>query len=232
MECRDILKELSILYVEDEDDIREMLRDVLKKDFKRFVIAKNGKEGLEKFQENGFDIVITDIEMPIMDGMSLAKEIKKISKCVPVILLTAHSQKERLFLAIDIGVNKYLVKPFTPDKLLDEICRVAKEYLQKDKILRLNDNLYFDQIRRELLSRDKKAISLTKKELEFLELLIKNRNRVVTTKEISNIIWKDEAFTEAALRALVKRVRQKTSKELIKNFPGIGYKLIANNKNK
>ncbi len=69
------------------------------------------------------------------------------------------------------------------------------------------------------------SITLTKKELKFFELLVKNRERVVTFEEIENYVWKDEVFTEAALRALVKRVRQKISKELIKNFPGIGYKL-------
>ncbi len=78
--CKEILSDLSILYVEDEDSIREMLRDVLKGDFKRFVIAKDGVEGLKKFKNSEFDIVITDIEMPNMDGMELAKEIKKFLK--------------------------------------------------------------------------------------------------------------------------------------------------------
>lgn len=223
--CKEILSDLSILYVEDEDCIREMLRDVLKGDFKRFVIAKDGVEGLKKFKNSEFDIVITDIEMPNMDGMELAKEIKKISKETPVVLLTAYSEKERLFRAIDVGVNKYLVKPFTPDKLLDIICKIAKKYLQKDKIVKLSDEFYFDFKKREVYTKERVSITLTKKELKFFELLVKNRERVVTFEEIENYVWKDEVFTEAALRALVKRVRQKISKELIKNFPGIGYKL-------
>jgi len=224
--CEEILKEISILYVEDEDDIREMLKDVIKDDFKRFVTARDGVEGLKKFKKGEFDIVITDIEMPKMDGMSLAEEIKKISKNTPVILLTAYSEKERLFRAIDIGITKYLVKPFTPDKLLDVVCDIAKKYLQKDKIIRLNEDLYYDIRKKEVCSNDKKFVSLTRKELCFLELLIKNRDRVVTIEEIEHIVWQDEVFTEAALRALVKRVRQKTSKDLVKNYPGIGYKLV------
>jgi len=164
--------------------------------------------------------------MPKMDGMSLAEEIKKISKNTPVILLTAYSEKERLFRAIDIGITKYLVKPFTPDKLLDVVCDIAKKYLQKDKIIRLNEDLYYDIRKKEVCSNDKKFVSLTRKELCFLELLIKNRDRVVTIEEIEHIVWQDEVFTEAALRALVKRVRQKTSKDLVKNYPGIGYKLV------
>ncbi len=227
--CKEILMDLSILYVEDEEDIREMLKDVLKDDFKRFITAKDGEEGFRKFKEIKFDIVVTDIEMPKMDGMTLAKSIKKISKETPVILLTAYSEKERLFHAIDVGVNKYLVKPFTPDKLLNVICEIAKEHLQKDKIVKLNDELYFDLRKRGVYTKEGESITLTRKELKFLELLVKNRDRVVTIEEIESVIWRDEIFTEAALRALVKRVRQKTSKEMIKNFPGIGYKLIKYN---
>jgi len=226
MSCEEILKGLSILYVEDEDDIREMLKDVTMDEFKRFITAKDGIEGLQKFKENGFDIVITDIEMPKMDGLSLAEEIKKISKQIPVILLTAYSEKERLFKAIDVGVVKYLVKPFTPDKLLDVICEIAKKHLEIDKKIELLPNIYYDKSKKEVFTKDGKPINLTKKELQFLELLIKNRDRVVTIKEIESEIWHDVGFSEAALRALVKRVRQKTSKDLIKNYPGIGYKLV------
>ena len=227
--CESILKDLSILYVEDEDDIREMLKDVLKDDFKKFVTAKNGEEGLQKFKELKFDIVITDIEMPKMDGLTLAQNIKKISKDTPVILLTAYSEKERLFKAIDVGVTKYLVKPFTPEKLLDVICEIAKTHLEMDKRIKLTQNLYYDKRKKEVFDESGNPVALTKKELQFLELLIKNRDRVVTIEEIENVIWNDEAFTEAALRALVKRVRQKTSKDLIKNYPGMGYKLVIGN---
>ena len=223
--CEEILKSLSILYIEDEENIREMLKDVLKDDFKKFITAKDGMDGLQKFKEYNFDIVVTDIEMPKMDGLTLANEIKKISKNIPIILLTAYSEKERLFKAIDVGVAKYLVKPFTPDKLMEVICDIAKKELEIDKKIELDENFYYDKIKKEVFDKDGNRIKLTKKELQFLELLIKNRDRVVTLEEIENIIWHDEAFSEAALRALVKRVRQKTSKDLIKNFPGIGYKL-------
>ncbi len=223
--CGEILKELSILYVEDEDEIREMLKDVLQEDFKRFVTARDGREGLSKFKESRFDIVITDIEMPKMDGLELAKEIRAISKETPVILLTAYSEKERLFKAIDVGVSKYLVKPFTPDKLLEVVCEIAKEHLERHRMVNLGDRFIFDTRKREVLTKEGDVVPLTRKELNFFELLVKNRDRVVTVEEIESVIWCDEIFTEAALRALVKRVRQKTAKDLIKNFPGIGYKL-------
>ncbi len=221
MECNEILKFLNILYVEDEQGIRETLKDVFEEDFNSFEVAKDGKEGLEKFKKNSFDIVITDIEMPFMNGMELTREIKEISPSTPVILLTAYSEKKRLFEAIDIGVNKYLVKPFTPEKLLDTICELAKKF--KSFKIKLGEDLYYDREKRALLTKDNSFIKLTKKENLFLELLINNKNRVVSIKEIKDVVWKDGGFSETALRALVKRVRQKSSKELIKNFPSLGY---------
>ena len=113
-----------------------------------------------------------------------------------------------------------------PEKLLEIICEISKKELEIDKKILLAENLYYDKLRKEVVDQNDVPIKLTKKELQFLELLIKNRGRIVTLQEIENSIWESENFTHIALRALVKRVRQKTSKELIKNFPGIGYKLV------
>ncbi len=221
MECENIFKFLNILYVEDEQGIRETLKDVFEDDFNSFEVAKDGKEGLEKFKNKSFDIVITDIEMPLMNGMELTREIKEISRDTPVILLTAYSEKKRLFEAIDIGVNKYLVKPFTPEKLLETICELAKKF--KTFKIKLQEGLYYDREKRALLREGEELIKLTKKENLFLEILINNKNRVVSVNEIKDFVWREGGFSETALRALVKRVRQKSSKELIKNFPGLGY---------
>ena len=224
MNCDELLKTLNILYAEDEEGIRETLKDVLEEEFNRFETAKNGKEALDLFINRSFDIVITDIEMPIMNGMEFAKEIKNISQNTPVLLLTAYSEKERLFEAIDIGINKYLVKPFTPEKLLETICEIAKKFTSLK--VKIGDNFYYDKLKRTIFDKEGKIVNLTKKELSFLELLIKNRKRAVRVEEIKNEIWEDETFTQNALRTLVKRVRQKTSKEIIRNFPAIGYGIL------
>ncbi|WP_200762784.1 response regulator transcription factor [Nitrosophilus alvini] len=223
--CKKLLKELSLLYVEDEKNIRELLKDVLSGDFKNFYTASDAQEGMEIFMSKKPDIVVTDIEMPGTNGLEFAKEIKQISKNTPVLLLTAYSEKERLFKAIDVGVNKYLVKPFTPEKLLDVLCEIAEGLYKENIFVNLGEGFVFDMKKRELLNSKKEPIILTKKELLFVELLAKNLGRVVTIEEIRSTVWQDDIFTEAALRALVKRVRQKSSKTLIKNFPGIGYKI-------
>lgn len=222
MECNQILKNLKVLYVEDEEPIRELMQEVLSGEFKEFQTAGDGIEGLQKFQESDFDMVITDIEMPRLDGLELAARIKKLSATTPVILLTAYSQKERLFKAIDAGVSKYLVKPFTPDKLLSVVCELAKE--RCDLKVLLGNNTFYD-FATKTIEKSGEVVKLTKKEAAFLELLLAFSDRIVRMEEIARHLWPQGDFSEDALRALVKRVRKKSFKELIKNYPALGYKI-------
>ena len=176
MECSQILKNLKILYVEDEDPIRELMQEVLADEFERFETAKDGIEGLQKFGQSNFDMVITDIEMPRLGGLELAARIKKLSRTTPVVLLTAYSEKERLFKAIDAGVAKYLIKPFTPDKLLQVVCDLAKE--RCDLKVLLKDDIFYDYATK-TIHRGEEIVKLTKKEAAFLELLLQFSDRIV-----------------------------------------------------
>jgi len=223
MRCEEVVKNLKILYVEDEDEIRELMQDVLGEDFALFETAKDGQEGLAKFIEGNFDCVITDIQMPGMDGLEVAEKIKKI-KNIPVILLTAYSEKERLFKAIDVGVSKYLVKPFTPEKLLDVLCEIFE---QKDQILLGKDLLYCKS--KGEIKRGEEINKLTKKEKILLDLLLESSDRIVSNKEIEEAVWPQGDFSQDALRTLVKRLRKKTDKDLIENFSGLGYKIKLGN---
>ncbi|HEF9872683.1 TPA: response regulator, partial [Campylobacter coli] len=105
------MKELVILVVEDEVKIRESLVNVLSSRYSKVIGAQNGDEGLKKFKKFKPDLIITDIAMPIMDGLDMAKEIKEIANDVPIVVLSAYSEKERLLRSIDIGIDKYLIKP-------------------------------------------------------------------------------------------------------------------------
>ncbi|MRI59076.1 MAG: DNA-binding response regulator [Epsilonproteobacteria bacterium] len=224
MGCQEILKNVSILYVEDEEDIRNLLADVLKDEFKRFDTARNGEEGLKKFYQGEYDCLITDIEMERMDGLTLAQQVRDKEDSIPIILLTAYSEKERLFRAIDIGVTKYLVKPFTPDKLLEVVCEIFQKEFKKRHIYDLGEGFLYDRDKGELKSKEE-TVSLTKKEKLFLDLLLKYKDRVVGFDEIEKEVWDGVDFSENALRTLVKRVRKKTYKDLIKNYSGLGYKI-------
>ena len=219
-----ILKNLTVLLVEDDSDSKKIMHDVLSDNFEKVFTAQNGDEGLKKFKKYNPNMVITDAFMPISDGLDMTRFIKEISKDTPVIVLSAHSEKETLLKAIDVGVDKYLIKPIMADDLLKTIENVAKNKIETSNIIQVANGYSFNKIKRVLI-RDGVEISLTKKELAFISLLIKRLGTLVLHDEIKSVVWVGESVTEAAIRTFVKRVRDKVGNSFIKNVPGLGYKI-------
>ncbi|MEZ7934004.1 MAG: response regulator transcription factor [Sulfurospirillum sp.] len=218
------LSKLTVLFVEDEEDLRGALESAIGDEFAKFIVARDGDDGLKKFKKYKPDIVITDIMMPVMDGLVMAKEIKHISKQTPIVILSAFSEKERLLEAIDVGIDKYLIKPIDPDELLKTLKLVSKEMLDQSDIVDLGFGYQFDKSRR-VLVKEGKTIFLTKKELLFISILVKNLGVFVLHEEIKKYVWTNKKVTDSAIRTFIKRVREKTDKEFIKNIPGLGYKI-------
>lgn len=125
MSDTNILKNFSILYVEDDASIREGLTDFLRRRSNCVYTAENGSEGLKAFVEYSPDIVVTDILMPVMDGLSMAQEIKRLNRDTPIIITTAFNETDLFLKAIEIGVDKYVLKPLERNKLLQAIQEVA-----------------------------------------------------------------------------------------------------------
>jgi CheY-like chemotaxis protein len=113
--------DLSILYVEDDDDTREGVSDSLKMRIRELDLAKDGREGLEAFKNKKYNIVITDIKMPVMNGLEMSREIKAIDKKTPIIITTAYNDTDLLIECIDVGVNQFVLKPIVMNKLMDSI---------------------------------------------------------------------------------------------------------------
>ena len=219
-----ILKNLTVLLVEDDSDSKKIMHDVLSDNFEKVFTAQNGDEGLKKFKKYNPNMVITDAFMPISDGLDMTRYTKEISKDTPVIVLSAHSEKETLLKAIDVGVDKYLIKPIMADDLLNTLENVAKNKIETSNIIQVANGYSFNKIKRVLI-RDGVEISLTKKELAFISLLIKRLGTLVLHDEIKSVVWVGESVTEAAIRTFVKRVRDKVGNSFIKNVPGLGYKI-------
>ena len=219
-----ILKNLTVLLVEDDSDSKKIMHDVLSDNFEKVFTAQNGDEGLKKFKKYNPNMVITDAFMPISDGLDMTRYIKEISKDTPIIVLSAHSEKETLLKAIDVGVDKYLIKPIMADDLLNTLENVAKNKIETSNIIQVANGYSFNKIKRVLI-RDGVEISLTKKELAFISLLIKRLGTLVLHDEIKSVVWVGESVTEAAIRTFVKRVRDKVGNNFIKNVPGLGYKI-------
>lgn len=222
-----LLKQLKVLLVEDEAKLASLLKNTIGDNFYSFTIASNGKEGLQKFATLKPDIVITDIMMPQITGLDMAKEIKKQDKNVPIIILSAFSDTQKLLNAIDIGVIKYFIKPFDIDELLEYIESISETF--ESKIVQLNDGFSYNKTTNNLY-KDGRYISLSKKEKSFVELLVKHNQEyknVVEDALIKSTLWEEEDVSDERLRTFVKRLRAKTSKELIRNIKGQGYEIIV-----
>ncbi len=123
------LKNFSLLYVEDDPDTLEIIGDLIKEKVSKLFLARNGKEGLASFKQHKPDIVLTDINMPILNGIDMSEAIKKLCPQQPVIILTAFNEVEYLKRAIDIGIDKYVAKPITNDKIFFHTLETVAAYL-------------------------------------------------------------------------------------------------------
>ncbi len=217
------LKSLKVLLVEDEEKLSSLLKNAIGDSFHSFSIADDGLDGLEMFKELSPDIVITDIMMPKMTGLEMAKEIKKLDATMPIVILSAFSEADKFLGAIDVGVVKYFIKPFDPDELLEYIDSL--EEIIGSKEIKLTDGFSFNKIKKSLY-KDDRFVKLSKKENQFFELLLQNdddEKKIVSDEVIKKTLYKDEEVSDERLRTFIRRLRAKTSKELIQNVKGEGY---------
>lgn len=137
-----LLEGISILYVEDDADVHKQTLEFLQMHFKEVHSAFEGRQGLLMFKENKPDVILTDIRMPVMDGLEMSSLIKESNPSVPIIIITAYYESEYLVKAIDIGVDKYVTKPTDGDKLLEAIYKSVLPQLQKQEIDNLNTKIF------------------------------------------------------------------------------------------
>ncbi|MFA7501144.1 MAG: response regulator, partial [Sulfurimonas sp.] len=163
------LKDIKVLLVEDEENLARLLKEAIGDNFYSFNIAVDGMQGLELFKKIKPDIVITDIMMPRLSGLDMAKEIKQSSPKTPIIILSAFSEKEKLFSAIDIGITKYFLKPFDTEELLEYTGSIAPKLSKKS--LKLSEDFVFNKGTNSLYKNDR-YVSLSKNETKFLTLLL------------------------------------------------------------
>ncbi|WP_323665379.1 response regulator transcription factor [Aliarcobacter butzleri] len=213
------MKSLKVLIVEDEIKLANLIKVSIKELFFKVNIAKDGIEGLKKFQSFKPDIIISDITMPNLDGLEMCQKIREESN-IPIVILSAYSQKEKLLKAIDLGINKYFIKPFDIEEFLEYLKNLSKN-IKKIKTYKLKYNFVFDN-NSVCLYKDEILINLTKREREFLNILIKNKNSLVKKEDIKTLLWNEDVSDER-LRTFIKRLRLKTSKYLVENVSSQGY---------
>ena len=218
-------KNIKVLYVEDDDIARENGIEYLENFFEQIYEASDAIVALQLYEKYKPDIIITDIQMPKLNGLEFVKRIRQKDKKTQIIIITAFCDRDYLLKAIELGLIKYLVKPLK-EKEFEEALYLCIDNLEncESNIVKLDENTFFDMFNKNLVV-DGEIVKLRTKELAFLELLLKNKNRYVSYNEIENFVWDDSVMTKDALKTLVKNLKTKIPKNLILNLTNSGYKI-------
>ena len=222
---KEMLKNFTILYVEDEEMVRKNAVEYLSRISKKVLEAKDGKEAIKVWSEEKPDIIITDINMPRLNGLDMASYIRANDKDVQIIVATAYSDTDYLLRAVELQLVKYIIKPITKEKL-SRALEMSMELIEdKSKFnLQLSDNCSYNAFEK-IIYKEDKIVKLTKNETLFLDLLAHHHSRVVNYEEIENAIWAYEGMSQDAIRSLVRGLRKKVPDDTIENISGFGYKL-------
>lgn len=213
----------TILVAEDDHSTLKWLVRVLKVYFKEVYSASNAMDALELFTQTPTDIIIADIQMPEVDGLSFLQKVSVISPSTLRVVMTAFNSHPYLNRAVESGVHLYLKKPIDIDELLVALSSHMPESMSIPTISNLGEGLHYDSDKK-MVYRELNAIKLTKKELLLLELLLKNRHGVVGLEMIEQNLY-DEPVSDDAIRMVIVGLRKKLYTSLVENLKGLGYRL-------
>lgn len=223
-----MLKHLNILYIEDEDNIRENITKTLEMFANKVFSVESTEEAIEILAKEKVDIIISDINLPKKSGIELIQEIRKSNCYIPVIFISAFTDRDYLLEATKLKLVDYLVKPIDFNILNDALLNACKDIINTGNyVVNFQDNTSYNVMHKKLIyNNTEDEIDLTAKEIELLEYLIANSNRIVSHDEIKTEIWEDSfEATDSALKNLLTKLRKKVGKDSIKNISGVGFRI-------
>ena len=224
----------TILVVEDEYDIRELLKEFLTQAGYDVVTAEDGLEALEKFKSFNYNLIILDIMLPKIDGYVLCEIIRKESN-VPIIMLTALDSEENQLKGFDLNIDDYITKPFSMKvflKRVETVLRREKKILDDTTIsheinyknIKVDTNTF-------LVFVDGNKIDLTIKEYELLIMLLKNRGKVLSRENLLSTLWGYDYYNDSrVIDTHIKNLRKKLNLDFIETIRGVGYGVDIKNK--
>ena len=217
-----------ILIVEDEANIRELLRLYLEREGYTVLEAENGVEGIKKWKSDKPDMLLLDVMMPVMDGWAVCREIRAESD-VPIIMLTAKGETADRVSGLEMGADDYIVKPLEMPEVIARVRAVFRRMAPDDALEKLSfDNLVIDKQAYDLVIKGKRA-DAPPKEIELLYFLASSPNRVFTRAQLLDDVWGFDYFGDTrTVDVHVKRLREKlegvSDKWELKTVWGVGYK--------
>jgi len=223
---KELLKPYSVLYAEDDKAVQESTADYLNRYFGTIYLANDGKEAICLYKSTQPHVVFLDIDMPYMDGLTVAQSIRKSNENIPIVMLTAYTDTDKLLRATELHLCKYLVKPIDTLEFKDTLHKLGVFFKKKfTSLIHIKEFYTWDETIQEL-SHDNKTIYLSQKEKSLLSLLISKRNSCVTFTDIQAHVWEDDFDVDVSVQSVklqVTLLRKKLPSDSIKNVYGKGY---------
>jgi len=225
----DTLLNYTVLFVEDDDEVREKVSLRLQRQFRNVYMARDGEEGWNLYVEKRPDILFLDINLPKLSGIELLKKVREKDYNTKAVMLTAHSNIEYLLQTNQLKLTKYIVKPLTREVLNETINILVKEMSSFKTIslknLTLKSGFYWNFEQNELFQNGN-VVDLTALEKKVFECFAKNSNTILNYDDVILCVWDSfESDKKASLKTLIKNLRRKLPAETIENVFGMGYRL-------
>jgi DNA-binding response OmpR family regulator len=229
-------KDIKILLAEDDANLGNLLCDFLKAKGYHTVLAANGEEAFNLFAKGIYNLCLFDVMMPIKDGFTLAKEIRKINPTIPIIFLTAKSMKDDTLEGFTVGADDYITKPFSMEELLARINAVLRRSVgdnEKQEETNFTIGKYEFDFQKRILSINKEEQRLTSKENDLLRLLCVNEGKVLERTYALKAIWEDDNYFNArSMDVYIAKLRKHLKGDgniEIMNVHGRGFRFVIHN---
>lgn len=225
-----MVNKIRLLVAEDEPSLGMIIKESL--ETRNFIVTlcDNGNLATTAFANNNFDALVLDVMMPQKDGFTLAKEIRKTSRKIPIIFLTSKSQTQDVLDGFAIGCNDYIKKPFSLEELIVRILALLERNKEAETKVFTIGNYIFDYTKQTLVINNK-TILLTHRESTLLEFLCTNKNEIINRSLILKNIWgNDDFFSGRSMDVFITKLRKKLDQDKsvqIINIRGFGYKIIC-----
>ena len=216
---------MKILLLEDEFMLRTSIEEYLEASSHQVIGFNNGLDVLKTLENETFDLLLLDINVPKLSGLELLKELNALEIVTPTIFISANLDIEDISCAFDLGACDYLKKPFHLKELGIRIARVKKEQAIKSSSHMLLSKKYYFSKNDNLLFFNNSSQTLTKKQLQILTLLCENIGVIVDFEKFRSYVWNSEPVDNATIRAEISRFRKSLKEDFITNIKGVGYKI-------
>jgi len=222
------LKNLTVLLAEDDKAVLNDMAQMLSIFFKEVLLASNGEEALRLYETKKPDIILSDIQMPLTDGVWLVKKIRASDYVTPILLISSYSEQSVLMNVVNSGIDGYIVKPIELEEVLASIINSLKRSEKPNvNTVHLKNGMTYNLTTKEL-RKDGLFIDLGIKEHALFLFFLRHLNKTLTKKEIVDEIWPLDEISDSAFKGLLNRLRKKIGEESIENDKQNGWRLRLN----